>query len=415
MACPIHLPQPVHDPEDPGHRAVHFRSATWPGCWTSAVPHQQEYRPARQMGLVARHAKPDDRRSWRSSCSTTAGTSSRNSTGSSAEKQKHVMDRLSTRGKGVPALPGAESHRYTIAEEQDIGPICLQCGGNCGDRLCDRIRQGLAPFRIKNSPGLYPPRRNMGVRTGSGRGNLGGQHHGQPSGFFQNHRDGRGHRGPDRGRGRGLGTAARPRPGQVRGFDRHHPLHRLPPLRMGLRRAERSAPRAIWTAYDDTSVFDEMRRPDARATRWSTGTPPPEGPTSRWTSRSSACTASIRPAFRPASWAPWKRTPMGPVTYDAWKCIGCRYCMVACPFQIPAYEYHDALTPRVMKCTMCAERTLEEGKPPACVEMCPPRSPDLRQAQRTAGTGPRAHRTSIPDRYHRPRLSASTTSAAPPG
>lgn len=66
-----------------------------------------------------------------------------------------------------------------------------------------------------------------------------------------------------------------------------------------------------------------------------------------------------------------EKNPLGPVTYDAWKCIGCRYCMVACPYQIPAYEYDNALTPKVMKCTMCPERTLEQGKAPACVEICP--------------------------------------------
>ena len=65
-----------------------------------------------------------------------------------------------------------------------------------------------------------------------------------------------------------------------------------------------------------------------------------------------------------------EKNPMGPVTYDAWKCIGCRYCMVACPYQIPAYEYENALTPKVMKCTMCPERTLA-GKLPACAEICP--------------------------------------------
>lgn len=65
-----------------------------------------------------------------------------------------------------------------------------------------------------------------------------------------------------------------------------------------------------------------------------------------------------------------RKTPEGPVTYDPWKCMGCRYCMVACPFQIPAYEYSDPLTPRVRKCTFCAER-LKEGKNPACVEICP--------------------------------------------
>ena len=61
----------------------------------------------------------------------------------------------------------------------------------------------------------------------------------------------------------------------------------------------------------------------------------------------------------------------GPVYYEAWKCIGCRYCMVACPFQIPAYEYHNALDPEVRKCTFCHERVTKENKRPACVEICP--------------------------------------------
>jgi len=60
----------------------------------------------------------------------------------------------------------------------------------------------------------------------------------------------------------------------------------------------------------------------------------------------------------------------GVVSYDAWKCIGCRYCMVACPFQIPAYEYKEPLKPRVMKCTFCYDRIHNEKKP-ACVESCP--------------------------------------------
>jgi len=60
----------------------------------------------------------------------------------------------------------------------------------------------------------------------------------------------------------------------------------------------------------------------------------------------------------------------GVVSYDAWKCIGCRYCMVACPFQIPAYEFGEALEPRVMKCTFCYDR-IHDNKKPACVESCP--------------------------------------------
>ena len=61
----------------------------------------------------------------------------------------------------------------------------------------------------------------------------------------------------------------------------------------------------------------------------------------------------------------------GTVHYDASKCIGCRYCMVACPFEIPAYEYHDPITPRVMKCTFCYERVQSENKLPGCAEICP--------------------------------------------
>lgn len=61
----------------------------------------------------------------------------------------------------------------------------------------------------------------------------------------------------------------------------------------------------------------------------------------------------------------------GAVHYDVSKCIGCRYCMVACPFQIPAYDYHDPLFPEVRKCTLCYDRITKEGGRPACAAMCP--------------------------------------------
>jgi formate dehydrogenase iron-sulfur subunit len=62
-------------------------------------------------------------------------------------------------------------------------------------------------------------------------------------------------------------------------------------------------------------------------------------------------------------------TPEGPVVYDRERCIGCRYCMLACPFHIPRYEW-DQPIPYMKKCTMCAER-LAHGFEPACVEACP--------------------------------------------
>ncbi len=49
----------------------------------------------------------------------------------------------------------------------------------------------------------------------------------------------------------------------------------------------------------------------------------------------------------------------GAVVWDTDKCIGCRYCMVACPFQIPAFEYHKALDPKIVKCDFCIDRTNE--------------------------------------------------------
>jgi hypothetical protein len=55
--------------------------------------------------------------------------------------------------------------------------------------------------------------------------------------------------------------------------------------------------------------------------------------------------------------------------------------MVACPFDIPAYEYNDPLTPRVMKCTFCFDRIIKEGRVPACVIICPTET--LRFGKRT--------------------------------
>ena len=63
------------------------------------------------------------------------------------------------------------------------------------------------------------------------------------------------------------------------------------------------------------------------------------------------------------------KTAAGPVVWDADKCMGCRYCMVSCPFDIPKFEYHSA-NPKIHKCTMCFDR-LKTGEVPACVYNCP--------------------------------------------
>ncbi|MCU0639890.1 MAG: 4Fe-4S dicluster domain-containing protein, partial [Candidatus Krumholzibacteria bacterium] len=63
------------------------------------------------------------------------------------------------------------------------------------------------------------------------------------------------------------------------------------------------------------------------------------------------------------------KTEDGPVIWRGEKCMGCRYCMVSCPFDIPKFEYHSA-NPQIQKCTMCFEK-LQNGELPACVENCP--------------------------------------------
>jgi formate dehydrogenase beta subunit len=67
----------------------------------------------------------------------------------------------------------------------------------------------------------------------------------------------------------------------------------------------------------------------------------------------------------------FQKDSCGAVVYNPDVCVGCRYCMVACPFDIPAYEYDEPITPRVMKCTFCFDRITKEGHVPACVKMCP--------------------------------------------
>jgi Fe-S-cluster-containing dehydrogenase component len=64
-----------------------------------------------------------------------------------------------------------------------------------------------------------------------------------------------------------------------------------------------------------------------------------------------------------------EKTPGGPVTYTGSRCLGCRFCMMSCPFEIPRFEYEKPVA-YVRKCTFCAERQAR-GELPACAEVCP--------------------------------------------
>ncbi|TNF51102.1 MAG: 4Fe-4S dicluster domain-containing protein [Deltaproteobacteria bacterium] len=67
--------------------------------------------------------------------------------------------------------------------------------------------------------------------------------------------------------------------------------------------------------------------------------------------------------------AAFYKTEEGPVVYRPERCIGCRYCMIACPFGVPKYEWSKGL-PLVRKCTGCYSR-VKEGLWPACATTCP--------------------------------------------
>jgi|WetSurSiteA1Bulk_404760.scaffolds.fasta_scaffold23506_2 formate dehydrogenase iron-sulfur subunit len=63
-----------------------------------------------------------------------------------------------------------------------------------------------------------------------------------------------------------------------------------------------------------------------------------------------------------------RKRPTGHVTWDS-NCIGCRLCMISCPFDIPKFEYNKAM-PRIQKCNLCFDRS-KKGVLPGCVEACP--------------------------------------------
>lgn len=59
----------------------------------------------------------------------------------------------------------------------------------------------------------------------------------------------------------------------------------------------------------------------------------------------------------------------GVVSYNKSACIGCRYCQLACPYNIPKFEFEKTF-PQIRKCQLCSHR-LEKGEIPACAEFCP--------------------------------------------
>ncbi len=120
----------------------------------------------------------------------------------------------------------------------------------------------------------------------------------------------------------------------------------------------------------DNSVFDKRRRTDPKNYTVVNRFPNPNSTEIPYYVKKQ-CLHCDEPACASACLvSAFKKTPEGPVIYNKDVCIGCRYCMIACPFDVPTYDYFDALTPQVRKCTMCYDR-IKQGKIPACAEICP--------------------------------------------
>ena len=122
--------------------------------------------------------------------------------------------------------------------------------------------------------------------------------------------------------------------------------------------------------YSDNTVFKDYRRPDATALTVVNEFENEKNPLLPVHVKVQ-CMHCERPACVSACivGALSKRED-GSVVWDDDKCIGCRYCMVACQFQIPTYDYDRSIDPHIRKCDLCYDRR-KNGQLPACVNICP--------------------------------------------
>jgi len=124
-------------------------------------------------------------------------------------------------------------------------------------------------------------------------------------------------------------------------------------------------------AFDDKSVFEQRRRPTGLSltvvNRFD-GRRPDDKPTYV----KKQCMHCFEPACASACLVnAYRKTAQGAVVYDESVCMGCRYCMVACPFEIPAFTYDSPTRPAIRKCEMCFERLARGEAKPACAATCP--------------------------------------------
>lgn len=123
--------------------------------------------------------------------------------------------------------------------------------------------------------------------------------------------------------------------------------------------------------FDDKSVFEQKRRTEAGHFTVVNRFPAADGAGDPVYVKTQ-CMHCNEPACASACLvAAFTKTPTGQVIYNQDVCIGCRYCMVACPFSIPAYTYDEPFSPVITKCTMCFDKVTARDEVPACAKVCP--------------------------------------------
>lgn len=127
-------------------------------------------------------------------------------------------------------------------------------------------------------------------------------------------------------------------------------------------------------------------------------------PAGAWSFVKRQCMHCLEPAC--AAGCPFKalekHPELGVVTWNGSKCIGCRYCEISCPYQIPKFEW-EKFNPKIVKCEFCYEERLKEGKQPGCTGACPTGAVifGTREAMLAEARGRIARN---PGKYHRNRI-----------
>jgi Fe-S-cluster-containing dehydrogenase component len=127
--------------------------------------------------------------------------------------------------------------------------------------------------------------------------------------------------------------------------------------------------------FSDKSVFGTFRRPSESAftvVNQFQGGPSPDQSALAQTYCKVQCMHCLYPSCVSACIVgAMTKAPDGAVVYNPTICLGCRYCQVACPFEVPAYEFNEPLKPRVRKCELCTDHEKGTGANPACAAACP--------------------------------------------